>query len=167
MQSFSILSIDLRIDDKTLDDALTLAVKRVGFMLSEQQIKAVQSFIRGNDVFVNLPTGAGKSVCFWVLPTVYSALNHKPNSFIVVVSPLTALIQDQVKSMGEKGFEGVHIGSNVGTAEDILSGEYEILFFSPENLLTDIEWRDVLQLPVFHERLVGFVVDEVHCVKEW
>ena len=117
--------MDLRIVDRTLDHALTLAAKHVRFTLSEQQIKAVQSFVQGNDVFVNLPTGTGKSICFWVLPTMYNALNHKPNSFIVVVSPLTALIQDQVKSMGKKGIKGVHVGSNIGTAEDILSGEYE------------------------------------------
>ena len=54
-------------------------------------------------------------------------------------------MQDQVKSMGEKGIKGVHVGSNLGTTEDILSGENEILLFSPEKLLTDIECRDVLQ----------------------
>jgi len=163
------MSIYTRIDDKSLDDALTLATKRVGFTtLSEQQTRAVKSFVKGNDVFVSLPTGGGKSICFWILPTVFNALLHKSNSFVLVVSPLIALIQDQVKSMAQKGIRGIHVGSGTaGSAEEILSGEHEILFFSPEKLLVDVEWRDVLQSSVFQQRLVGYIVDEAHCIKEW
>ena len=51
--------------------------------------------------------------------------------------------------------------------EDIKDGKFQVLFFSPECLLTELDWRDVLHSSVFREQLVAFVVDEAHCVKQW
>ena len=51
--------------------------------------------------------------------------------------------------------------------EDIKQGYYEIVFISPERLLTSEDWRDMLQSPIYKEQLVGVIVDEAHCVKKW
>ena len=73
-----------------------------------------------------------------------------------------------MKSLTARSVKAIYVGdADDSTVEKITQGEYEILFFSPENLLTNVNWRDVLQSPIFQERLVAFVVDEAHCVKDW
>ncbi len=51
--------------------------------------------------------------------------------------------------------------------EEIHEGQYQVVFFSPESLLTEETWRDMLQSEVYQENTVGFIVDEAHCVKKW
>ena len=63
----------------------------------------------GNDVFVSLPTGSGKSVCYGILPIVFDLLREKPGSVVVVVSPLISLMKDQVVSMKKKGESMLYI----------------------------------------------------------
>ena len=58
-------------------------------------MEVVLSFVSGRDVFVALPTGFGKSFCFFVLPRIFDALGS-PNSIVLVLSPLLAIMQDQV-----------------------------------------------------------------------
>ena len=129
-------------------------------------------FISSRDVFVSLPTGSGKSLCYSVLPWTYDRLRNrrKPSSLIIVVSPLVALMKDQVASLTKKGLSAVYVGevgSNEDTVAEIHEGQYQVIFFSPELLLTDETWRDMLQSPVYREHLVGFIIDEAHCVKKW
>ncbi len=51
--------------------------------------------------------------------------------------------------------------------EEVHEGRHQVIFFSPESLLTEDTWRDMLQSWHYRENLVGFVVDEAHCVKKW
>ena len=64
--------------------------------LKDEQLKVLSSFIAGNDVFAALPTGYGKSLCYACLPGVFDLLLSTSNSVVVVITPLTAIMKDQV-----------------------------------------------------------------------
>ena len=69
--------------------------------LKDEQKEAVKAFANGKDVFVSLPTGYGKSLCYQILPVLFDALRGQPerqtvSSIVVVVSPLTSIMKDQV-----------------------------------------------------------------------
>ena len=69
--------------------------------------------VSGEDAFVCLPTGYGKSLCFQCLPYVFDVLNDhtSPYSQIVVVSPLTSVMKDQIKALDDRGVKAVRSGS--------------------------------------------------------
>ena len=80
-----------------LDAIIVRAGQKLGYSsLRENQLQAVRSFMEGNDVFVILPTGSGKSLCFSVLPIAFDFLFERVVSIVIVVSPLIALMKDQV-----------------------------------------------------------------------
>lgn len=73
------------------------AARALGYeKLKKEQLEVVCSFIAGNDVFVALPTGFGKSLCYAILPSVFDTLFSSQGSIVVVVTPLTAIMKDQV-----------------------------------------------------------------------
>ncbi len=73
------------------------AAKRLGYStLKELQLKVVLSVVTGHDVFAVLPTGYGKSLCYGCLPLVFDSLHKQATSIVAVVTPLTAIIEDQV-----------------------------------------------------------------------
>ena len=78
-------------------------------------------------------------------------------------------MKDQVRSLKERNLTAVCISDVEGTEvdEEIASGCYQVIFMSPEALLEDTERRDMLLSTHFQKNLVGFVVDEAHCVKKW
>ena len=76
--------------------------------LKDEQVKALCTFVEGRDVFVSLPTGFGKSLCYVLLPLVFDCLLRQDSdgkAIIVVVSPLIALMEDQVSSYSAKGIK--------------------------------------------------------------
>ena len=118
---------------------------------------------------VSLPTGSGKSLCYCLLPVAFDVLrrNSHTQCILLVVSPLIALMQDQVRAMNERGVRAVYAGmADDELAESVCSGSFQLVYLSPESLLTDGRWCDMLQNPIYQERLVGFAVDEAHCVKK-
>ena len=137
--------------------------------LRPKQAVVVRAFVSGRDVFVSLPTGSGKSLCYSLLPKVFDDLRHrKCESIAVIISPLVALMKDQVRSMTERHVSSVYVGdADAETEAAVCSGHFQLVFISPEALLTDARWRDMLLNPVYQENLVALVVDEAHCVKKW
>ena len=92
--------------------AIMYSIQKLGYNKpSEEQEKAVSEFLRGRDVFVSLPTGAGKSLCYACLPLSFDYLRHYGrqsseeihHSIAVVVSPLSSLMKDQVESFTKRG----------------------------------------------------------------
>ena len=88
----------------THKDAICIAAAKLGFAdLKSHQLEVILAFITGNDVFAVLPTGYGKSLCYACLPIIFDHLlgipQGDPQSIVIVVSPLTAIIEDQVLQM--------------------------------------------------------------------
>ena len=83
--------------ERELEKAFDHVCERLGyFCLLPNQKKAFGGFLNGRDVFVTLPTGSGKSVCYVALPLLFDSLQHQEGHIVLVVSPLIALMQDQV-----------------------------------------------------------------------
>ena len=158
--------------DSRLQAILTKVANTIGYReLRPKQLEAISEFIRGRDVFVALPTGSGKSLCYSILPRAFDAMQPEQlhQSVAIVVSPLISLMKDQVRAMMERNLTAVYVGGANSDEEirNVCEGEYQLVYMSPESLLKDSTWRDMLQSPVYQQRLVAFVVDEAHCVKKW
>ena len=119
----------------------------------------------GGDALVLMPTGGGKSLCYQ-LPSLLRA------GVGVVVSPLIALMQDQVDALLQAGVKAAFLNSSQDyataseTEKRLLRGELDLLYVAPERLLTD---RFLGQLEHLREqgRLALFAIDEAHCVSQW
>ncbi len=121
----------------------------------------IQSILSGQDTVVLMPTGGGKSVCFQI-PAVVS------EGVCVVVSPLIALMKDQVEALKANGIVAAYINSSVSQSEatDIsraaLSGHLKLLYVSPEKLLGEGFLQFLKRLNVSM-----FAIDEAHCISSW
>ena len=140
--------------------------------LCDLQRRTIASFVSGKDVFVCIPTGGGKLLCYSVLPRVFNLLREKECSMVIVVSPLVALMKGQVASLKARGvcsvyLKGTTVGENADDFSTVCDGKYEVIFMGPESLLRDWKVRDMLLSPVFQENLVAVAIDEAHCVKKW
>jgi ATP-dependent DNA helicase RecQ len=129
------------------------------------QKEIIEAAIDNQDLLVIMPTGGGKSMCFQ-LPALL-----KPG-LMVVVSPLIALMQDQVQGLRDNGIEATFLNSTVSSQEvrqranSILSGETKLLYVAPERLFAEqfLEFLDQVKEKV---GLSTFAIDEAHCVSEW
>ena len=154
----------------TVKNCVLEVAQSMGYQdVKEEQVEAVSEFVGGKDVFVALPTGYGKSFCYGCLPGVFERAKGRENGIVLIVSPLVALMKDQVASFETKGVSAVHLAGNVSqeVKMEVVSGNYRLVFLSPEQLLTVKKWRIMLQSQVYRVQLVGLVVDEAHCVKKW
>ena len=129
------------------------------------QAEIVEHVAGGGDALVLMPTGGGKSLCYQI-PALLRAGTG------VVVSPLIALMQDQVAALQEAGVRGAFLNSTLdsqGAASverGLLAGEYDLLYVAPERLMTPrfIQLLEKLQSAA---RLALFAIDEAHCVAQW
>ena len=135
----------------------------------EEQVQIVEQFLLGRDVFVSLPTGGGKSLCYGCLPIVFDTLRQvKQQSFVLVISPLNALMKDQVGRFSERGLKTAQlIGKDDSSVKSLLDGQAQLVYGSPENFIQSTKWRDMLALPVYRANIVGLAVDEAHLVEKW
>lgn len=150
-----------------VESAIAIAANDLGYtQLTRHQSLVLHEFLSGKDVFVSLPTGSGKSLCYWVLPGAFNSLRKTSESIVLVVSPLIALMKDQVANLKARGVEAVYVGERCDM-DRVYEGRYPILYISPEALLTDNKWRGILASQVYQHNLMAVVVDEAHCVKKW
>ena len=125
------------------------------------QADVVDTIVDGGDALVLMPTGGGKSLCFQIPALV------RPGTG-VVVSPLIALMQDQVDALTELGVRAAYLNStqDAATAREVeqafLSGQLDMLYVAPERLLTD----RCLSL-LSRGKIALFAIDEAHCVSQW
>ena len=137
---------------------------KLNFSLKKEQITALKSFILKRDVFGVLPTGYGKSLIYQLAPLVAKRMGLSENPLVVIVSPLIALMEDQVNEATKFGLSARQLGK--GDQEEIRSDRCQLLYGSPESWLQK-QWRDMLSTKVFQENLLGIVVDEVHLTHKW
>lgn len=125
------------------------------------QREIIEAYLGGRDVFALLPTGGGKSLCYQ-LPALHR------EGLTVVVSPLIALMKDQVDQLQAAGVAATYLNSSLGAAEarSRLAGlhrhEWKLLFVAPERLLLDT-WQENLR----QWNVAAMAIDEAHCISEW
>jgi ATP-dependent DNA helicase RecQ len=125
------------------------------------QEEVIATLMAGQDALVLMPTGGGKSLCYQV-PSI-----ARPGTGIVI-SPLIALMQDQVAALQQVGVKAAALNSTLdaGAAraieQQLLSGELDLLYVAPERLMTE-RTLDLLS----RARLALFAIDEAHCVSQW
>jgi ATP-dependent DNA helicase RecQ len=125
------------------------------------QREIVEHVIAGGDALVLMPTGGGKSLCYQ-LPALLRT------GTAVVVSPLIALMQDQVAALQQLGIRAAFLNSTLDAAQaravesDLVTGELDLLYVAPERLTTPrcLELLD-------RTRIALFAIDEAHCVSQW
>ena len=155
-----------------IDRAIMKAFRTLGYESPTWvQEEAVRAFIMGRDVFVIVPTGSGKSLCFLALPLVFDSLcscnsdTDIHHSTVLVIGPLTALMKDQVSKYGAI-LRCAFIGEDCDS-DGILQGNYQVVYVSPETILQVAEWREMLRSSVYRENTVAVAVDEAHCICTW
>ncbi len=126
-----------------------------------QQAEIIETVLAGQDTMVLMPTGGGKSICFQVPAMVLPGLT-------LVISPLIALMHDQVQALLAIGIPAAHLNSSLDMEEkitiekDVTEGRLKLLYISPEKLFTPgyFDWIKTLNISLF-------AIDEAHCVSTW
>lgn len=125
------------------------------------QDKVIQAVLDGKNTMVLFPTGGGKSLCYQVPATVLDGLT-------IVISPLVALMQDQVEQLNDRGISATFVNSTISSWEieqrfaNARNGMYDLLYCSPERLKTTL-WK--AEMPKLDIDIIA--IDEAHCISEW
>jgi len=121
----------------------------------------IQQVLQGRDSLVLIPTGGGKSLCFQLPATILPGIT-------IVVSPLIALMKDQVDSLNRQGIKAAFVNSSLEQSEinhifqQLAQGEISLLYVAPERLNNHYFMQGLHSLPI---KL--FAIDEAHCISQW
>jgi len=136
--------------------------KRFGYeQFRPLQEEIVRDALAGRDVFVLMPTGGGKSLCFQLPALMREGLT-------IVVSPLISLMKDQVDALQTSGIAATYLNSTLDRREatarwrGLHRGEYRMLYVGPERLMLDAFLERALNW-----NIAQFAIDEAHCISEW
>jgi ATP-dependent DNA helicase RecQ len=162
--------IDISPQGETLEACVGVLQEVFGYdAFRGPQADIVGHVSAGGDALVLMPTGGGKSLCYQVPAIVRERAGH---GLTVVVSPLIALMHDQVGALIEAGVAGAFLNSSLTSEEaqqtekQLLRGELTLIYAAPERLTTP---RFLALMDSLHERgkLSLFAIDEAHCVSQW
>jgi len=127
----------------------------------EHQLEVIEQTLGGKDAFVLMPTGSGKSLCYQIPSIIREGVG-------VVISPLIALMHDQVEGLKQNGVRADYLNSSLSSSaarqvEDrVMAGETDLLYVAPERLQS-YRFKNLLaKFPI-----ALFAVDEAHCVSQW
>ncbi len=161
---------ELASDIPSTDSPLAILQEVFGYPAFRGQQQAIVEQVTGNgDALVLMPTGGGKSLCYQI-PAI--ARHRQGKGVTIVVSPLIALMHDQVGALEEAGVHAAFLNSSLSSEEaqqverEMMSGRLVLLYAAPERVTT---LRFQAQLASLHERglLSLFAIDEAHCVSQW
>lgn len=145
-----------------MDQPINILEKYWGFTTFKPlQEEIIQAVIEKEDTFALLPTGGGKSACFQIPALVKEGI-------CIVISPLVALMKDQVQTLNQKGIKAMALTSGISYDEldtmldNCIYGNYKFLYLSPERLQQELVQDRIRQMPV---NLIA--VDEAHCISQW
>ena len=130
-----------------------------GFVGPQEAI--IETLLAGRDAVVLMPTGGGKSLCYQIPALI------RPGT-AVVVSPLIALMRDQVQSLTQNGVRAAYLNSSLSAAEarkvesELLAGRLDLIYVAPERLFLPGFLEQLERIP-----LALFAIDEAHCVSQW
>lgn len=125
------------------------------------QREAVECALAGQNTLVVMPTGSGKSLCYQLPSQILPGLT-------IVVSPLIALMKDQVDALTARGIKATLVNSTLSTTEstqrlqNVASGHYQLLYVTPERF-GDVRFIEAMR----HLQVSLFAIDEAHCISEW
>lgn len=121
----------------------------------------IEHLIAGNNAFVLMPTGGGKSLCYQIPAMVRKGVG-------IVISPLIALMQDQVDALRQLGVKAAFLNSSLDARsayeveQELIQGHLDLLYIAPERLLTPHFLTLLLKIDI-----ALFAIDEAHCVSQW
>ena len=127
----------------------------------EHQLEVIQKLLDGKDAFVLMPTGIGKSICYQIPSIIRQGVG-------LVISPLIALMQDQVGALRQSGVAAEFLNSSLPRHEAqlvekrVISGKADLLYVAPERLQSENFQRFIRRFPI-----AVFAIDEAHCVSQW
>jgi ATP-dependent DNA helicase RecQ len=153
----------------TAESILLAKFGHQGFRSRQQEI--IESILAGDHALVIMPTGMGKSLCYQI-PALVLAENQSPNDerppISLVISPLIALMKDQVDALQAKGISASYVNSSLVRTErlkryaEIKAGRYDLLYLTPERF-RKTDFREIIG----RRTVVLLAVDEAHCISEW
>ncbi len=150
-------------DRYSLEDALKHFFGYDQFRFEQKPI--IEWVLKKKDALVVMPTGGGKSLCYQLPALLQSGLT-------IVISPLIALMQDQVTALQDNGIEATFLNSTLSVDQatahqkEILSGKVKLLYIAPERLFTTA-FTAFLEQVSNRIGISTFAIDEAHCVSEW
>jgi ATP-dependent DNA helicase RecQ len=125
------------------------------------QEEIINSVLAQKDTLTLMPTGGGKSICFQVPAMAMEGV-------CIVITPLVALMKDQVEQLKRRGikaaaiYSGMHRNEIDYTLDNFIYGDFKFLYVSPERLLTEI-----MQVRTKMMKVCLLVIDEAHCISQW
>ncbi len=138
------------------------ALQRFGLLsFRPGQREVIESIVAGDDCMCVMPTGGGKSLCYQLPSLIRPGLT-------IVVSPLIALMKDQVDSLGKRGIPAALINSTLSASEqqtrlhDVAAGKYQLVYVAPERLRNNRFLEAIRATPI---QLLA--IDEAHCISQW
>jgi ATP-dependent DNA helicase RecQ len=145
-----------------IDDPYHILKKYFGYHdFRPNQLDIIRTLLAGKDVFVLMPTGSGKSICYQIPAIMRPGVG-------IIISPLIALMQDQVQALRQIGVRAAYLNSTQSARESAhvqalaSGGAIDLLYVAPERLLTE-----AFQELLGRWRLSLFAIDEAHCVSQW
>ncbi len=145
-----------------MQDANHILKKYWGYeSFKSPQQEIIEAALAGKDIIALLPTGGGKSLCFQI-PVL------QKEGIGIVISPLLALMEDQVNNLQQKGIKAISLGAGISFAQvdtlldNCIYGNYKFLYLSPERLQQELVQERIKQMNV------NFIaIDEAHCISQW
>ena len=143
-------------------DTLSILKSRFGYdSFRGHQDEIIRNVLANRDSLVLMPTGGGKSLCYQLPALMFEGIT-------LVISPLVALMKDQVDALNAKGIAASFINSSLTASEigqveeQVRRGQVKILYVAPERLSVEGFWRFLNSL-----NLSLIAIDEAHCISEW